>query len=115
MTNKERLPKYIQHTSNGKGYQVNIPLIGEGKNKYVGRFSTVSEAVNGRDAYLEENGHLHKGGSKNPAKGICIRGGKFIASVQFLHKKNHINLHIGTYESLGEAIQARLDFIESLK
>lgn len=116
----ERLPKYVQNTSGGKPYQVTIPIIGENKNKYIGKFDSVSDAVNARDNYLKENMEFHKGGSKNPYKGVIWNKGckKWVASLQFIHgknKSNHVNCHLGSYETAEEASKARINFIESLK
>lgn len=112
----ERLPKYISYHI--KKYQVAIPIIGGNKNAYIGRYNTLPEAILARDNYLRENPMLHKIAIKNPAKGVSFIGRKYKASLQFKHgkyKQSRVYVHIGQYDTLEEAIQARLDFIENLK
>lgn len=119
---KERLPKYISLDRNLKKYQVAIPIIGEDRNYYLGKYSTLEEAVVARDTYLKNPKHAHNlPKRKSPSKGIMLGTSKkkpWIAQLQFTHGKyndRHVTAHLGSYETVEEAVQARLDFIENLK
>lgn len=94
---------------------------------YIGQADTIEEAVAMRNEHIAKvySGDIDDSVPKTKGlpKGICETERKtmlnrYIASLQFLHGKNkdkHVNVHIGMYDTIEEAVQARLDFIESLK
>lgn len=114
-----RLPKYVYSWRDK--YQVLIPkLESKGKfNHYIGTYDAVHEAVMARDKAVEELGEK-RNLSKNPAKGVTIRNSKkkglrYQARIQFLHRDKHIHLDLGVHDTLEQAIQARIDFLDNLK
>lgn len=114
-----RLPKYVYAKDNK--YQVLIPkLETKGKsNHYIGTYSSLAAAIVSRDNALEMLGENRKTG-KNPAKGVTVRtsknkGLRYDADIQFIHRDKHIHLALGTFDTLEEAIQSRIDFLDNLK
>lgn len=114
-----RLPKYVYERNNK--YQVLIPkLETKGKtNHYIGIYESLSAALHARDTAIKLLGENRKV-DKNPAKGVRIRtsknkGLRYDADIQFIHKDNHIHIRLGTFETLQDAIQARVDFLDNLK
>ena len=98
-------------------------------NIYIGKFSTVNEAVEARKNHIVA---VHDGDiddslprTKGLPKGIAFqkRGenskGRYLSRLQIFHKgkikDQHVTIHIGSFDTVKEAVQARLDFIENLK
>lgn len=94
--------------------------------KHIGTFDNVEDAVAARNEFIENltkyNGKVLPIVKSMP-KGIKYRfserkGDRFDAIVEFWHGKYNdkmVNARIGTFDSIEEAVQARLDFIEALK
>ena len=114
-----RLPKYV-YKRNDK-YQVLIPkLETKGKtNHYIGIYESMSAALHARDTAIKLLGEERKT-DKNPARGVTIRmtkkyGIKYDARIEFLYKNDHIHLCLGTFETLEDAVKARINFLDNLK
>lgn len=89
---------------------------------YIGLFDTEEEAIKARNEHITKvydgliDDSLPK--TKGLPKGICeVHNGTYKAGIQFLHgkyKDKHVKVHIGTYETIEEAVEARKTFINSL-
>ena len=79
------------------------------KKFYIGGFDTIQEAVTARDKFVVDNYHdITKG---YLPRHISFKRGKFQAQFSF----NNQTYYIGVYTDLNEALQARDNFIDSLK
>ena len=108
---KIKLPKSVYRPTHTKKYSVNIHSKKYNKNVHVGYFNTILESVEARDKFVVDNynditsGYLPRGITNDKRRNI------FNASFTF--EKNTI--FIGSYKSLHDAIEARNNFIDSLK
>lgn len=80
----------------------------------IGTYDTEEEAIEAKENSTKDT----KDKSLNLAKGVCItKSGKFRACIQFWYGKNKEkkhNSHLGSFNTEEEAVQARIDFINSL-
>ena len=56
-----------------------------------------------------------KSSSSTGHKGVTIHNGKYRSYFSFRTSNKHIKLHLGVYNTIEEAINARNKFIDSLK
>lgn len=93
--------------------------------KCVGSFYTVEEAIKARDNFISDlikyNGKVLSKVKDTPL-GIKMRSMKkgimYDAEIQFWYgkyKDKHITIHIGTYETIEDAVNARIEFLDNLK
>lgn len=82
------------------------------KNYYVGRFETLSEAIQERDSFIANN-------AKDICDGTMPRGitlneatGKYVA---YVDTSVGIRYYLGYHDTIKEAVKARYDLIESWK
>lgn len=89
---------------------------------YIGSYDTIEEAVNAREEHITKvyDGVIDdsKPKTKGLPKGICDRpNGTYIAGIQFWYGKYKDKIHkshIGTFETIEEAVEARKNFILNL-
>lgn len=105
---KLKLPKYVQRAKNGK-YQVCIRSKKYGTKKYVGIYTNLNDAISARDKFVVENYNDFTEGYL--PRGITRMGIKFYASFTFKDKDEFL----GSFSNLSDAVQARNNFINSLK
>jgi len=88
---------------------------------HIGQFDTAEIAAQKRQEYIKKvsdgviDDSLPK--TKGLPKGVKTDGKKFYSSLQFLHgikKEKRVNAHIGTFDTVEEAVEGRRKFIEGL-
>lgn len=94
--------------------------------KCIGSFYTVDEAVAARNNFILDlikyNGKVLPKVNSLP-KGIkrlanSKKSDTYTAEIQFWYgryKDKHITIHIGTYETIEDAVNARIQFLDNLK
>lgn len=94
--------------------------------KCIGVFITPEEASQAREDFIENlikyNGKVLPK-SRDLPKGIRrlsnkIKNDTFVAEVQFWYgkyKDKHVCIHVGTYDTIDEAVKGRIDFLDNLK
>lgn len=90
-------------------YFVYVPI--DGKNKYIGKYSSLAAAIVARDIFLSDLGRVVM------PKGISnLKNGEFEAYIHITTEKGkHHKIHVGIFNTISEAVKARLEFIENLK
>lgn len=93
--------------------------------KHIKVCDTVEDAIRARQEFITnliDTGERVQPLEKQLPKGIKYRfnnkGGSYYTQVQFWYGKNkmrHFVAHVGTYSTLEEAVQARIDFLDNLK
>lgn len=105
---KLKLPKSVKFAkANSKNpYVVFLTLKKSKGSIYVGSYPNLDEAIDARDKFVSENnieGYLPRGIAFTVA-------GKYTAKFSY----NSETKHLGTFETLGEAIETRTNYIKSL-
>ena len=108
---KNKLPKSVYRPNHTKKYSVNIWSKKYDRNIHVGYFDTIAEAIVARDAFVVNNYHDLTAGYLPRGITFNKRQKSFVASFTF----EKVDVFIGCYKSLQEAVEARNNFIDSLK
>lgn len=123
----EKLPKGITTNRRLPGRYLAQYWDANTKNmKCIGSFWTVDEAVKARDNFVSDlikyNGKVLPKVNPFPKGVRCIVNSKkqntYPAEVQFWYgkyKDKHVTIHIGTYETVEDAVNARIQFLDNLK
>lgn len=110
---KIKLPKSISRKGDKymASFNVKKDVISEKRTIYIGIYETVEEAVKARDAFVIAN-------YNGVAKGYMPRGISYFKSRGMYQAHLSIeakSFYIGVFKTIQEAIEARSNFIDSLK
>lgn len=122
-TRNTSLPKYIQKVKNV--YLINYWDEVDKKRVYVTCRDNLVDAIKTRDAFIKEykanSGvvDISKYRNKQLPKGISVvknkKSTKYKAALNISHNGKALpNIHIGTYDTVDEAVNARIDYINKL-
>ena len=112
---KNKLPKNISLSANGKSFIVSISIKKNAnsdiKTVYIGTFESITEAIKKRDDFVIEN-------YNGITKGYLPRGISYKKDKEIFQAHLSIDgtvIYIGCSKSINEIIEIRNEFIDSLK